>query len=334
MRLVKAATFSGRPDLLLVAFAWVLAKFDARPDRYGWAEFNVLWRYKWVLSAVGEFPQFSRTKCDELLLDLSARFAAAGAGRHAALGAELGLARDLGDRPREAAVHAKYVRARRTYLSNCPACVANGEVNYHANRGRYARAVAAADPILSGNLTCEGVPKSTYADLLEPLWELGRLDEAMDFHTRGYRLVARDATDTAEHARHAEFLVLTGNTTRAATLAGKHLAGGDADVAPAARLRALSRYRVVFAVLADRGVKAVKLAPPAGHPLAAAANDGKIAPDVAFAWVDTEARTLAAAFDARNGNAQHSADLDRELARKDRIKPYPRSPRRAADGPA
>ena len=333
LALVSAANFSGRPDVMLVAYAWLLAKSDADPGRYGWHSYQLLWRYKWVVSAAGEFPQFGRAKCEELLADLDTRFAAAGAGPHAALGVEMGLARDLADLKREAAVHAKFGRARRTFLSDCAACVATADVNYYDDRGQYDRAVAAAGPVLAGRLTCATVPNWTYAALLGPLFAADRLAEAMHCHRAGYRLAARNPADADHHAEHAEFLALTGNTAKAATLMGKHLAGADAAVAPAARLRSLGRYRVVARVLADRGVRGIRLTLPAEHPLSAGRDKVPVA--ALSDYLDAQTTPLAAAFDARNGNPSWADWLAAADARAGAVKPHPLSDvRRPADGPA
>ncbi len=337
MALVEAGCFGGRPDLMLVAFAWLLARYDAAPDRFGWYDtYQLLWRYKWAVNAVGQFPELGRDTGDELLTDMARRYQAFGSGRHPVLGAERGLTLAFHDLPRARAAEAKYRRAHRSTLSNCAACVANSRLVYLNRFGRYAAAVDAAGPILTGRLTCESVPASTYASLLGPLWHLGRLAEGMHFHRVGYRLVAGRSADTDEHADHVEFLTLTDNLPRAVTLAGKHLAQADASYSPAGRRYALTTYRLLFDVLKDRGAKPVKLALPAGHPLAPHAANGKYPVGTVFAWLDAEARVLAGRFDARNGNGYFTAAIDAHADLKKRITPFPYTPpqRPAADGSA
>ncbi len=323
LKLVSAACFGGRPDVTMVAYAWVLAAFDADPDRFGWRAYEVLWQYKWVVNAAGQFPEFSRDKCDELLADLSRRFAAFGSTRHPALSAEHGLAIQLADLPRARAVAGKLRRARRDILSDCPACDASGEVAYQTWLGRHAAAVKAADPVLDGELTCKSVPMGTYANLLRPLWELGRLEEAMTFHRRGYRLAAARPTCVGAHADHVEFLVLTDNLARAAQLAGKHLPAAAAACSPANRRQALCVYRLLFDVLADRRARPVRVPVPAGHPLHR--PDGKVPVADALEWLDAEARDLAGRFDARNGNGHFTAAIDGHAGLKRRITPHPYS---------
>src|SRR5713226_6695306 len=55
--LMHAATFAGKPELLLVAFSWCLAQSDRDPQTF--APTDLLWPHKWVLSNLRRFPQIS-----------------------------------------------------------------------------------------------------------------------------------------------------------------------------------------------------------------------------------------------------------------------------------
>ncbi|MBY0456190.1 MAG: hypothetical protein K2V38_02515, partial [Gemmataceae bacterium] len=78
--LIHAATFGGRPDVSMVAFAWCLARYDKEPDRFDPS--GLLWKYKWVLDAVAEYPQFSREQIESMLADMERRYKEAGSGMH------------------------------------------------------------------------------------------------------------------------------------------------------------------------------------------------------------------------------------------------------------
>src|SRR5262245_26585811 len=72
MELTQAATFGGRHDVSIVAYAWCLAQADRNPDRY--LDHQLLWQYKWVVDHAYEFPDISLGKIYELLEDLRRRF--------------------------------------------------------------------------------------------------------------------------------------------------------------------------------------------------------------------------------------------------------------------
>ena len=308
LELVEAAVFGGRPDVMLVAYAWLLAQFDADRGRFAESEHTLLWWYKGVAAAAAGFPDVSVAEIDGLLADMARRFQAYGSTRHPALNVERAVALSLGDMPRARAAHAKLGRSGRSSLSHCAACVANGTVGYWAALGNPAKAVAAADPILAGRLTCENVPKKTYAALLDPCRRLGRFDDAARHHRAGWPLVATGPTDDSR-ADHVEFLTLTGNITRATTLAAKHLAGADAAHSPATRRTCLSAYRLLFAALTAAGAKPIRLTLPAGHALHTVAVDDLFPVEAVLAWIDAEVRALAGRFDARNGNSYYSDAL-------------------------
>ena len=314
LALTSAACFGGAPGVMLVAYAWLLAWLDESPGRSFVDEYQVLWRYKWVLSAVAEFPDYSLAQCEALLADLARRFAAAGAARQAVLRAEFNLARAFEDRPRARGLAPRVRRARPGYLSDCEACRANGDIAYQFWLGRPAAAVKAAKPILEGNLTCHAVPRNTYADLLLPHFARGELAEAMACHRAGYRLVARVPGCVEEQARHAEFLALTGNLPRAAQLVGKHLGAALACRSPDDRLVALQSHRVALYHLREAGAKSITLKMDTGATRLSAAE--------AFGRADAEARDLARRFDARNGNAARGDALAESLARGPNPYPY------------
>src|SRR5918993_2726942 len=66
--LVDAASFGGRPDLLIVAFTWCLAAHD-RGDVTDESEMDLLWRMKWVVGALPKFPEIELATIHEMLDD-------------------------------------------------------------------------------------------------------------------------------------------------------------------------------------------------------------------------------------------------------------------------
>src|ERR1043165_2002174 len=62
LELIEAATFGGRPDILLTAFAWCLAEHDRDPDRFD--RKDLLWKYMWVVGNIVEFPHITRAQIE------------------------------------------------------------------------------------------------------------------------------------------------------------------------------------------------------------------------------------------------------------------------------
>src|SRR5207244_6764992 len=70
---------------------------------------------------------------------------------------------------------------------------------------------------------CAEVPHRTFARLVMPLLRLGRVDEAMEHHKKGYRMVSNNRKFLGHLALHLNFLTLTDNLPRAVKVLQKHL---------------------------------------------------------------------------------------------------------------
>lgn len=104
-KLVGTATFAGRADIAMVAFSWLLAKFDDDPEEYDSQE--LLWQYKWVLENVADFPTIPKEQIDHLFDDMKRRYKHAGSTLHAYWGIQRNNALIMGDKE-----HAKKATAK------------------------------------------------------------------------------------------------------------------------------------------------------------------------------------------------------------------------------
>lgn len=318
--LIQAASFAGQPDLMLVAFSWCLSKYDSDPKRFdtdGDVEFHLLWRYKWVVGQMPDFPQFGKPQIHEMAADMKARHKAWGSTLHAYYDQCEDMAMTFDDKPAAVEAHKKFVKTKRDSLSNCPACVQDQLIRYHNFCGRPEQAIAAAEPILKRNLTCNSVPHRTYGRLLNILFKVGDLDTAMGYHKIGYPMVARKPGMIGNVDDHIRFLALTGNLDRGAKLFARHLPTALASTCPNTRYGFLRECRLLLHRLGEAGIATIPVRMPADHPLHRDGGKASV-PDV-FAWLDAEAKALAAAFDARNETTGCMNALARDLA----LKPKP-----------
>lgn len=313
-QLIQAASFAGQPDVMLVAYSWCLARYDSDPARFdpdGDTLFYLLWRYKWVVGQMPDFPQFGKGQIRDMLADMKVRHKAWGSTLHAFHDESESVAMTLGDKDAAVEAHKRFVKAKRDSLSNCPACVQDQLVRYHHFCGRPEQAVAAAEPILTRKMTCNSVPHRTYGRLLGILFKLKRLDEAMAYHKTGYLMVARKPGMIGSVDDHIRFLTLTDNLDRAARLFARHLPTALESTSPNTRCNFLQDCRLLLHHLGRAGKKTVPLRLPAGHPLHT--DTGTADVSTVFAWLDAECRSLAAAFDARNENSRYADDLAKDL---------------------
>lgn len=314
--LIEAATFGGSPEVAMVAFAWCLAAYDRDPER-DFNVFGLLWKYKWVLDAVSEYPTIGRDQIRDMLADMERRYRAAGAGLHPVYQMTREVYRYMGDIPAAKAAHALVKKSPRDALSNCAACEEHAQVKYYLDIGKTALAVKKAEPLVAGRLSCAQVPHITYSYLLLPVLFAGDPATAAEYHRRGVRLLGTNPKHVASAARHLSFLAVTDNLPAAARYLEKHLGNALATTCPAWRFE----FAAAAAFALDR--LAGRPRPPRVRVPAGAALPAGLDPAALRDHFRGEARELAAAFDARNGNdsfARRLADLN---ALHQRVTPYP-----------
>jgi hypothetical protein len=304
--LMESATFSGRPDVLLVAFSWCLAQFDREPGRFDLHD--LLWKYKWVIANAFPFPEIDRPRLEAMLADMERRYREAGSTLNAVWLVRRELMTHFGDEPKAREAHAGFRKSRRDRLSDCPACVAQGNCAYFCSLGQWGRAVQAARPVLQNRLSCQEEPHRTLATILHPLLRLGRLEEAREYQRQGYRLVGRADQFVGQHAEHLEFLALTGEMAQAKRLLERHLPGALASVEADGRFYFLLAARLWADRLASRGMRSVKVRLPDGPPAPGA--DGKSDVGALGEWFTGQAREIARRFDARNGTDSFARQVD------------------------
>jgi len=319
LELTEAATFGGRPDLLLVAFSWCLAQHDRDPDCF--EEESLLWQYKWVVDQLPDFPQIGREQIDAMFADMAHRFEQAGSRLHAVYHKRRYVSTRMGDVRAAAAANAKLARTSPDWLSDCPACKLNDDGWYLAFLGKDKQALAKVGPILQGKMECAEVPHITYGWVLLALVRLERWEEAMSYHRKGYRLLAGNSEFLEYTAQHLIFLCLTDNLAKAVKLLETHLP--EALEAPSWRKR-FEFYlacRFLLERLAERSSRKLRLRLPKAfalhHP------KSQYAPAELSAWFGEQLQDLAGRFDARNGNDYFSRRIAGLEDLKQLIRPYP-----------
>lgn len=328
--LIKAATFSGSPEKAVVAFTWNLAQLDrGAVDR---PESESLWNYKYIINKITEFPQISRDQILGALADFERRVERSGLGMRPVHKVRHSVAWEMGDFDEARAAYARWQRSPRGELSDCPACDLDAEVWHLAEARRDEEAVAHAAPILAGRMRCTLVPQITLAMLLLPLVRLGRLPEAMRYHRRGYRMIARNPYFLEKAGQHIEFLALTHNLPRGVKLFEAHLPWAIGTYNLFHRFRFSLSAAFLFDRLQASGTTTLRLRLPAsfaGYQASGSYQVGELS-----SWVASDAAELARRFDLRNGNDAFARQIEasRELAAL--VTPFPVKPKGEGDAGA
>ena len=303
--LMEAATMGGHPEKTLVAFGWSLAQFDRLGDQYGWDEEDLLWKYKWVINSLWNFPSITAAQIEAAFTDFQARLERAGYGPRTLYYFRWIYQSSRGDSSASEHWRTQWSHAKRDDISDCSACEASFLVDYQRDQPK--EALEAAKLILNGRLRCAEVPHVTLAAVLEPMLRSGEFEEAVRTHLRGYKMIRDNQEFLISAGQHMAFLAYTHNLPAATKLFERHLpwALETADLN-----RRYSFYVDALALLRrlrDAGQSHMQLQVPQTFAVQASPDGLEIA--ALEAYLLSEATAIAAAFDARNGTDKFTRGL-------------------------
>ncbi|MCK2240723.1 MULTISPECIES: hypothetical protein [unclassified Crossiella] len=276
-----------RSDLMLAPFAWAVAAERREPAAFDAAALHQLrWMHKWVVNGLIGDPRFSLDQVRAALDELAARFQREGASPQPVLGLRVRLADQRGHAEAEELFPA-WLGAPGDQLSDCAACVVGAQVEFLVGHGRFAEALAHADPVLRQESACSMQPAGVLSSLLGAFLRAGEPARARQAHLMAYRRLRDRPGDGAALAANLEFLAVTGNAERGLELVERHASLLTELPNPLARLGFLGAVALVL----DR----IDPARPVS------AGPRRVTAGVLRAELVAEAGGLAEAFDRRNG---------------------------------
>lgn len=296
IELMKRANFSGRSDMMLVAFSWCLTQYDRDPARFN--AVRLLWIYKWVVSACLTFPTIELSRIEQLIEDMDRRYRAYGSTMHAVWSARRSLFVHMRNKRRAKAAHAKLIKCRRDNLSNCIACAVASDVDYYIFMLQWQQAIEAAEPVINGGLSCTFQPHGLYASILLPLLHLQRYDEAQKYYQRGIRLIRNTKTLVSERAALLQYLVIMRELPSAKRLVERFLPGAMEAIEENEYFDFLQASYLWTRRLTEKGTRHVKIRLP--DAIAAQFDQGPIDVERLGEWFALRANEIAARYDARN----------------------------------
>ncbi|MET8548704.1 hypothetical protein [Micromonospora zamorensis] len=320
MQATTGYIYGGEPAKSFVTFSWCLSEFDQDPQPYHQRHLhNLLWHFKYMVNGLLNFPEVPLDRTYAVLDDMERRYRAGGHSLQTVHKHRFRVANHVGDAEAAAHWYRLWQTTPRDDLSDCAGCDPTSQVNYLADTGRDAEAVALSEPVLAGRLTCNEQPQAILTALLLPYLRTGRDESARDAHREAYRRLRGNLADLWDIGDHVEFCTLTGNEARALELVERHLDWLDRAPSPAAAMH--------FAATA---AAALRQAGQSGEvTLYRRAAEGRPAGEVSALLLADEltqtATGLAERFDARNGTTHQSEWIARRLAVRPRGEHLPLS---------
>lgn len=283
MQATTAYVHGGETAKSFVTFSWCRAEYDAHPDRFDrHSESLLLWQFKYMVSGLLKFPEVPLARTYDVLDDMERRFRAGGHSLQAVHSYRHAVAAHVGD-PAADEWYEKWCATPRDDNSDCVGCDPTSKVYHLVSAGDDEAAVALAQPVLAGHLTCAEQPQSILTSLLVPYLRTGRLTEAADAHRRAYRSLRGNLADLQRIGEHVVFCARTGNETRGLEIVERHLSWLDKAPHPQADMWFSAAAALLLGRLGADVLVGDVPAPELGERLAA------------------RARALAERFDARNG---------------------------------
>lgn len=289
--LVESYVWGNEVTKAYLPFTQLLRWWDEHPEHFDEQDTHSLfWSFKWMVGNLMDFPAVPAAQIERTLDDMERRYAVAGNGMNAVTMSRFQWARARGTQDTATAYEA-WVATPRDDFSQCEACEPGDRAAYLFDAGRLDEGIRLLEHVLAGSPECATEPGDMLSRLQLAYLETGDVDKAAATHRRGLRHLDNGVSMEGPQGRHIEFLARTGNVERALTRIveqQEHLVTADS---PRGRWSFLLSVGTATSILvAEHGERRVALREV---PVTTVAG--------LDAWVRTEAREIAAAFDARNG---------------------------------
>ena len=180
MLATTAYVYGGEPVKAFSTFAWCVSDFDHNPGPHHQRfVHNLLWDFKAMVSSLTRFPEIPLARTHAVLDDMERRYREGGHSLQAVYKRRHLVAGHLGLTEQEDEWFERWRATPRDDLSDCGGCDPTSALVYLNSRGRYERAVALAEPVLAGELSCNEQPQNILTELMVPYLMTGRLRETL-----------------------------------------------------------------------------------------------------------------------------------------------------------
>jgi tetratricopeptide (TPR) repeat protein len=311
-----AYLYGGEPAKSFLTFSWCLAEYDRDPARRSASDdHRLLWHFKNVIGTLTRFPEIPLDRIYAVLDDMERRYRTGGHSMHAVYAYRHLVAAQMGDTAAADEWYARWCATPRDELSDCAGCDPMSKVEHLVAGGRDEAAVALAEPVLSGQLSCVQQPHGMLSVLLLPYLRTGRLADAAGAHRRAYRRLRPHLRDLGWIGEHVRFCGLTGNEVPGLEIVQRHLDWLDRPVSPYAAMEFASAAALVLRRLTLSGHGDLIVSRRSGETTVC-----RLADELA-----DSATALAARFDERNGTKHHSGRIADRIAAEPLVEHLPLS---------
>lgn len=303
-----ACAMSGDSIGLLGNFRWCLEHYDQDPQTYPSDPgdgADLLWQYKWMAAVLSADPQIPAEEIHGILEEMQVQYHRAGIGAAAVLTARFEAAFANGWMEQASTIFTQLQEPQNDDYAHCDACILSLRMSYLLATGQPDEALSLFDELLANDFNCGQEPANAIAAALLPLLRAGRIKETKTLHIRSYQAGRKDLDNLGLVAHNLQYLVVTGNLSRALNIAERHLTWLAHDpMAQREHLAFLSTLGLLCDQVTAAGLGEITLRGSENPVLQEffGVHETPLALKVLGPLAWTAARELASRFDLRNGN--------------------------------
>ena len=295
----------GMPEKAIVAFSWCLTQFDKNEELDEWH--SLIWQYKTILELIPIFSTVSRDQITQMQEDMARRLAESGHNERTAHYYRSWNLMRMGDYEKAMEYQVIYLGMERTSISDCIACERDRQIELLSRMQRNDEALAAASPVLTGEMVCSEVPEFTNGHLVKALLQKGDVEAARERQLAGYEAVRGEEKYLGTIGDLMLAVIRTDRFDEGIQQVNRHLQWAVAAHADELQMRFYAPVGLLLEKLATVRPQSVGVRIP--QELSCWSRDGKYDPAALGLWFRNEAQQIADRFNQRNGNKMWTQTL-------------------------
>ncbi|MEZ6141469.1 MAG: hypothetical protein R3B84_12930 [Zavarzinella sp.] len=302
--LMEVGLEAGRGDLLSLAFAWCIERYDRNPEQYS---HHFLWAYRWVINELGGFQDIPVAQVTQLLSDMKVRYENAGLSLRPCYVLEMNVFPVLGDLAAADSAYQIWPTLPNDEFSDGKDSELDFTINHLSRMGQYEAALKKAQPILKGRRGTAHSRGEVCSQLLIQTWQAGNLELAQEMHIIGYECNRQEERQVDRIGEHIAYLALTKQFDEALEIGAHWTSIASQSVRFYAKLIYFLRACILGPALINAGIAEIphKVAEQLGL-------SGNTSAELST-YLLNQSHQLTELFDKRNGNNYFEELLKKHL---------------------
>ncbi|WP_027626112.1 hypothetical protein [Clostridium lundense] len=308
--LIKAYIFSNQAKKAMITFFWCVSQMEQ-----GYTDdkvvYQVIWEYKYILDNMHNYLAIPNEKINQTFEKMKNFYLENNLSLSPYYSLKVEAYQSgIADGTSIEEYYQKWITTSPDdRYEDCTACTINKKVTYYIFMGDYKQALQQGKDILNGRFTCGEVPSTTFANLLIPVYSLGKYELAEEFHKKGLRLINGDKELITSIPYHIMYLSIS-NIEKGIEVFQKNYSALFKNESAATTMWFDAACYALFSNINKKGIEKIKLRLPKNSPIYSG-DDYDIKALEKYFLDETE--KLMNAFDKKNGNYIVSEFLKRHL---------------------